>query len=128
MAMSVATVRGFPETLAAIRRLGERGPAAGLAALYREGERIVTEAKKRTPVATGALRASGQTVIDGPSRVVLAFGGAAVIYAVFVHENLSARHPNGEAKFLERPLLEAAKGMDARLAADVRREIERIGR
>jgi hypothetical protein len=127
MADKTLTVTGFPKLEAALRRLGDRGPRAGLGALYREGERIMTEAKRRTPVATGALRASGQVVTDGPTRVVLAFGNAAATYAVFVHEDLQARHMNGEAKFLERPLLEAARDMDKRLAAEVRREVERLG-
>lgn len=119
---------GFPQLAAAIRALAERGPKAALGALYREGERIVTEAKRRTPVKWGHLRDSGQVVADGPTRVVLAFGNNAVTYAVPVHENLAARHPTGEAKFLERPLLEAARDIDARLAAEIRRDVERTGR
>lgn len=114
-------VTGFPQLTATLKRLGAAGEGAAGAALYREGERIMTEAKRRTPVLTGALRGSGQVVRDGPRRVILAFGNAAVTYAIFVHENLRAQHMVGEAKFLERPLLEAAKDMDARLAAEVRR-------
>lgn len=88
-------------------------------ALRVEGELIMTEAKKRTPVDTGALRASGH--VTGPDdsksqKVRLAFGGAAAPYAVFVHENLNARHHVGRAKFLESAALEAAPKMADRIA------------
>lgn len=46
----------------------------------------------------------------------------------YVHENLQARHPTGQAKFLEQPLNEARRGMDARLAADVKDAVAREAR
>ena len=119
-------MNGGPKLIAVLRRLGDAGPAAAGRALYHEGERIMTAAKRLTPVRFGALRNSGQVVAESATRVVLAFGNDAVSYAVYVHENLQARHHVGQAKFLERPLLEAARGLDARLAADVRRQIERV--
>lgn len=117
----------MPKLTAALRGLGTDGPAAAGRALYHEGERIMTEAKRLTPVKTGALRNSGHVVAESETRVVLAFGGAAASYAVIVHENLQARHPLGQAKYLEQPMLSAISGMDARLAADVRKQIEKMG-
>ena len=115
-----------------MRALGNNSPRFAAIALYREAERIMTAAKALTPVLTGALRASGQVASpevhgDG-ARVTMGFGNSAVGYAIHVHENLQARHPVGQAKFLEQPLNEARSGMDARLAADVRAEIERAAR
>lgn len=90
------------------------------AALREEAEIEMTEAKRRTPVLTGALRASGH--VTGPTaaadgvEVKLAFGGPAAPYALAVHENMEAFHANGEAKFLERTLNESVPHMAGRLA------------
>jgi hypothetical protein len=35
--------------------------------------------------------------------------GYTAAYAIFVHEDLEANHPNGEAKFLERPARERSR-------------------
>jgi len=60
---------------------------------------VEREAKQRTPVRTGRLRASliskqYQSVLEGEVSTD-------VYYAIYVHENLRARHKIGEAKFLE---------------------------
>lgn len=94
--------------------------AAAGRALREEGERIMTNAKQRTPVATGALRASGHvTGPDADTSVHLIFGGPAADYAVYVHERLGVHHPNGEAKFLEHAVLEAERDLGARLATRI---------
>ena len=127
--MADVTFRGFREFKAALRALGAAAPAFARRALVVEAEQIMTQAKRLTPVMTGALRASGQVVADETrARVVLGFGNSAVGYAVPVHENLQARHPGGQAKFLEQPLMEALRGMDARLAAAIKADVERITR
>jgi hypothetical protein len=109
----------------ALQRYGQAQPSRAAGALYREGERIMTEAKRRTPVDTGALRASGfvhPPVVTGQRiTLLLGFGGAAAPYALIVHEDLQARHTVGQAKYLESVLHEALPGMDDRLAADLER-------
>ena len=115
-----------------IRALGDASPRFAGIALFREAERIMTKAKALTPVLTGALRASGQVVppeMHGDRvRVTMGFGNSAVGYAVHVHENLQARHPVGQAKFLEQPFNEAMSDMDDRLALVIRDEIARAAR
>ena len=115
-----------------LRRFGQAAAQVAAAALFREGERIMTVAKGRTPVDTGALRGSGHVVppetTAAGATVLLGFGGAAAPYAVYVHEDMTARHVVGEAKFLERSVDEARRGMDARLAADVKATLERVTR
>jgi hypothetical protein len=97
--------------------------AAGQA-LREEAEIEMTEAKMRTPVDTGALRASGR--VEGPRvssdevAVSLQFGDAAATYALYVHENLEAHHPVGEAKFLEKTLIESQPHMADRIARRLR--------
>ena len=126
------TVTGFAEFTRLLRTLGIKAPIAAGGALYREAERIMTAAKSRTPVDTGALRASGAVsqpdMTTNGVTVEMGFGNTSVNYAVVVHERLDVFHPTGEAKYLEKAVDEARRGMDARLAADVGRDIEREAR
>jgi hypothetical protein len=109
------------------RRLNELAQGLGAEvgnALRAEAEIEMTEAKRRTPVLTGVLKGSGH--VTGPRfrgrniTVELKFGGPAAPYAVAVHENLEAFHKNGEAKFLERPLMESAPHLAARVARRIK--------
>ena len=89
-------------------------------ALRSVGEVWMTEAKKRTPVDTGVLRSSGH--VRGPEKVgtswqvTLVFGGPAASYAAIVHENLSTRHPVGQAKYLESVVAERRAGLSREVA------------
>ena len=125
-------ITGAAAIQARLQRLGTEAPQALGAALYRQGERIMTEAKRRTPVDTGTLKASGavlQPVVRGREvTVTLGFGGPAVGYAIHVHENLTARHPVGQAKFLESALFEASRTLAADLARDLDAALARLGR
>ncbi|MBC8587108.1 HK97-gp10 family putative phage morphogenesis protein [Paratissierella segnis] len=58
-----------------------------------------------TPKDTGTLRGSAFTEAENTSKpsVIVGFDEE---YAIFVHENLEAHHPVGQAKFLEQPLNE----------------------
>lgn len=101
-------VVGAAELLARIKAIAETAPVLVGRGMFVAGERIMEEAKAETPVDTGALRSSGHVdlpVVDGTDiTVTLGFGGAAVDYAVYVHEDLSAKHDDGKAKYLEDPL------------------------
>lgn len=111
-----------------LKRLADKFPDYVGAALYQEAQIEMTEAKRRTPVDTGRLRASGRVAL--PVRegrrisVTLSFGGAAAPYAIYVHENLEANHASppfggGQAKFLESTINESAPYMLARIARRV---------
>jgi len=114
------TVRGADAIAARLARLARALPQAVAAALFEEAQIEMTEARERTPVDTGALRASGmvhQPSIDGGDiSVALTFGSTAVGYAVQVHEDLDAFHPVGQAKFLESTLNESRPHIPARVA------------
>jgi hypothetical protein len=105
------------------RKLAKLGSSAidvfGVA-LYQEAEIEMTEAKRRTPVKTGALRASGAvrrlSRVSRDLAVVLGFGGPAVQYALRVHEDVEMFHRVGQAKYLESVLLESAPYIAARVA------------
>lgn len=90
------------------------------AALYAEALKIQRESMKRTPVDTGALRASHVTRIaqddDDAIEVIIQVGGPSASYAVHVHEDLEAAHTVGQAKFLESSLYDAEPGLMKRVA------------
>jgi hypothetical protein len=94
------------------------GPPSLLAALFQEANVILTASKQDyVPVDTGALRASGfvepPVVTPEGGSVTLGFGGPSAPYAVIVHEDLTKRHPVGQAKYLEIPLRARIEGMAA---------------
>jgi len=106
-------MKGAREFERRLARLAQAAPLvrAAAKALYTEAELVMTEAKKRTPVDTGALRSSGLVeppLLTGASvEVSFGFGGPAAPYAVVQHERLDYRHTVGQAKFLEQPFNEA---------------------
>jgi len=125
-------IKGMEELSRRLSLLAEALPEAVGNALRAEAEIEMTEAKRRTPVDTGALRASGNVqgpIQDGNDQmVILGFGGPAgtgnqgetnlmdVGYAVYVHEDEEKFHPVGEAKFLENTLLKSAPHLADRVA------------
>jgi hypothetical protein len=99
-------------------------------ALFQEASIEMTESKRRVPVDTGVLRASG--FVDKPElkggvhSITMAYGGAASEYALIVHEDLTAFHPHGEAKYLESVLRESEPFMAGRIAA--RLALNKVGK
>jgi len=94
-----------------LRRAGKRGTTALGAGLYAVGNEIMSDAKRRSPVDMGVMRASGYvTLPQGRSDLVVevGFGGAAKDYVVVQHEDTSLNHPVGESKFLEKALRDKA--------------------
>ena len=76
--------------------------------------------KDRTPVKSGALvRSERATVYEKSDEMGVQWsaGNEATDYAVHVHENLKARHPNGgQAKFIESVVVEETPRYPQRLA------------
>jgi len=100
--------------------------------LFKQGNIIMTQAKELTPVLTGALRSSGY--VESPKRVkdkilvTMGFGGTAQKYAVYVHENMTARHnPPTQAKFLETPARAAKRRIRTGLVNAVSKVVKAIG-
>ncbi len=146
---STFTLTGMEPLQAKLAQLGVAMPTVAAGALYREAERIMTRSKNEfVPAHHDVLKTSGQVqlpVIAGSVvTVVMGYGGAASAYALAVHEHLSEHsppswvaaeaaghpvqfHPSGRGpKYLERPLNEARSGMDARLGADIAKEVARL--
>lgn len=118
--MASTYVKGITTVTANISRLRKNLPKAALAALYADAQQIEAVSRSRTPVLTGALRDSHETILfEGEARVTITVGGSDAPYAIYVHENLSANHPIGQAKFLETALLEAVPEMAGRIASSI---------
>ena len=117
-------VSGLDRVVANLERIGEQMVTRAEAALYQEAELIMTTAKERTPIKTGALRSSGH--VKAPTRtrsqvsVRLGFGGTAAPYAIAVHENLNAYHRVGRAKFLESAIVDALPTLAPKIMLRVR--------
>lgn len=123
------TVKGADQVVRKLRTLAARFPNEVGRAMFQEAQIEMTEAKRRTPVDTGALRASG--TVHAPTlkfnrdvEVVLSFGSVAVGYATRVHEDLDAFHKVGQAKYLESTLNESRPFLAARIARRI--ELERL--
>jgi hypothetical protein len=112
---------GLKESVRKLREHLQKRPDQVAAALYQEAQVIMTEAKRRTPVDTGALRASGHVGLperEGSKLTVpMSFGTE---YAIYVHENLEAKHPVGQARFLASAVEDAAPGLSERVATRVK--------
>lgn len=97
--------------------------AAG-ASLYQSAEMVMTKSKEEfVPVKTGALRSTGMVQlpeIDSKSvSVTLSYGGPSVDYAIIVHEDMTAHHPHGQAKYLETPLKASLEQIANKLSEDL---------
>ncbi len=88
------------------------------AGMFAEAVLIEQESRNRTPVLTGALRASHETMepeINGDRILVrIVVGGPAAPYAVEVHEKVEIPHRNGRSKFLQSAMEEAAESYFSR--------------
>ena len=92
-------MKGASEMVSTLKRIAAKFPDRVAAALYQIAQQILTEAKRRCPVASdgGMLRASG--MVSKPVRsgrgvsVTISFGGAAIAYAIAVHETISRHDP-----------------------------------
>ena len=90
---------GIKKSLEDLRR---RIPPAMRAA----GETLLEESNKLVPVLTGVLKKSGKVTYKGRGLNTEFSIGYSADYAVYVHEDLTKHHPNGQAKFLETAILQ----------------------
>lgn len=82
-----------------LRKIAAKFPDKVAASLYQIAQQMMTESKRRCPVAKdgGVLRASG--LVSSPVRngrkisVTLSYGGAASAFAISVHETPSPHDP-----------------------------------
>lgn len=110
------------------RRIVKALPEETRRALLEDTEIDATECRKRVPVRFGNLK--GTIHVEDQSKgnqakVAIVAGGPAAPYAVYVHEDLEAFHPNGEAKFIESVIKESAPHKLQRVAARI--DLSKLG-
>ena len=100
---------GEKELLAKIKAMGPAGMNAARKVIYRKAEEIAGKAKDEVPVDTGALKSTIHVELDedqNSTSASIVAGGPSAGYGAIVHEDLTARHVVGGAKYIERPFLE----------------------
>lgn len=124
-------LRGKAAVMRQLQRHGKAAKDEYARALHREAQAIMRKSQKIVPVDTGELKRSAfvrqpRRVYkqDLPYEIVMGYGNVDVRYAMAVHERLDVYHkPPTQAKYLERPMKEAAVGMSERIAAAIRRKL-----
>jgi len=113
--------RGLAEWQRNLQRIAKRFPEEIERALTIEAKIELKEAQRRVPYDTGKLHDSGKVLppIRTQNRILVPIIFDAP-YAVYVHEDPDAFHPNGQWKFLESVLNESAPHMAERVAKRVR--------
>ena len=99
-------ITGLQEFQQHLNRLKNSYHGRAGASLYKFATMIKNDARDRAPKKTGELRKSGRVhdpISSGDGRISckITFGNEKAYYAIYVHEDLNAKHTNGEAKFLE---------------------------
>lgn len=102
-----------------LKRLAREGMAEGLTLA---AERVRAVATPLTPIQYGDLR-SGHTVVPATPDTLESAVTNDVSYAIYVHEDLSARHPVGQAKFLEKATRDSAGDVEKIVGAAVKRKL-----
>jgi hypothetical protein len=115
-------ITGAKQAQSRFLAIARKTPQLVAGVMLTQAEATMTLAKSLTPVDTGALRSSGQVDIPSIGMRSVVTMGFHTDYAIFVHEDLSAHHPVGQAKFLEtavnsrRPVIEQAMAVAMRAA------------
>lgn len=119
-----AEVTGVEQTIRAIGAAKAKTTKTVAELLQKCGEVILKKAKELCPVETGALRDSGRIEVTGTgmgTRVNVQFGGPAAPYALYVHENLEAKHASPTTAQWVTHAVRATRGTTASIA---KRELE----
>lgn len=97
-------IHGIDRTKKRVERLAKADKQALRAGMWKAGRLLLRYSKPLVPVDTGNLKASGRVKVlnnsDKQPELIVSYNTR---YAVQVHEDLSAYHAVGQAKFLEEP-------------------------
>lgn len=97
-------LKGLKSAIKKHKKVTAKGLRVGL---FRAGLFLQRESQKIVPVDKNFLRPSATTRATGNDRSPEVVVGYGTDYALYVHEDMQARHkPGKSAKFLEKPLRE----------------------
>lgn len=111
MATLTAKLTGTGANRQHIREMIRTKPLKLRDGLYEAGLLLQRMSQQIVPIDTGNLKRSADTrdvtTTPGKFKIIVVYSTA---YAIYVHENLTARHAQGKtAKFLERPARDGLK-------------------
>lgn len=110
-------VNGIASLLGAIDKRIKRAPEAAAEAIEAEAYDLLHRSQAECPVDTGHLVSTGFVDIERTSTGAVGTIGYTADYALAVHENTAAEHPNGgKAKFLTDPLNASSDKLQRALA------------
>lgn len=113
-------MKGLNEIKANLAKVEARVAAATERGQQKAADHLLAASQPLVPVGeTGELKASGYATTKGRGLNAVATVGYSADYALKVHEDLEARHDDGQAKFLEQPAREEAPRMLAIVAAEL---------
>ena len=101
-------------------------PKSAMAGLLALGEKIMAIATQMVPVDTGQLRRSGYVAPEDIIHEGVVEVGFGTDYAVYVHENVSAAHVTGEARFLQKAVY-AVQNTALETIVNVADRVRRLG-
>lgn len=140
-----ATIRltGLGDLFKKLQKVSPSAQEAGKRVLTAAAKRVYAKSQALVPVDRedgGQLKASGKvnqaraakrtgrvtaSVIYGGARLALLTGDNP-IYAIVQHEDLTLKHDQGQAKFLEKPFVSEQANVMADLAAEIRKAEENL--
>jgi hypothetical protein len=132
MFTTTMSLSGFEEAQRQLQELQERTLEALKVGMAEEGDLLARVAQELCPIESGALVDSALVYPVEQKGDVLTcgvqFGGPSAPYAVVVHEDLEAHHPdpNRRAKFLTRAEDELSPGRSERLVRVIDRERSKL--
>lgn len=112
-----------------LRTLAKAYPAEAKKALHSEALSIQKASMRRTPVETGALRASHQTTtvdkgFGGKIISTIKVGGPAAPYAPEVHYRVELFHKVGQPLFLQAAMDEVKSTLAKKIAERIKKAVE----
>jgi hypothetical protein len=107
---------GLEDVLREVDKVTKTVTADSLQGAENAGYQILDLAKRNCPVKTGRMRNSGYVHVLGYEVEI----GFDTPYAATVHEDTSANHDTGEAKFLETPFKSADRLLPEAIVREAR--------
>lgn len=104
LAFSIKGDGGFAELDAWLANAPAVAGVGAEAAIKEIGQWVFDESQRLVPVDTGVLKATGSLQFEGGGFDTVAVISYFIFYAIYVHEDLTKHHPNGQAKFIEDPM------------------------
>jgi len=126
-------IKGHKETLKRFNRVKSNAVVGLIKQLNTEAEKVIQQAQVEVPKDTGALhdtirRDRTQVTKIRGIEIKIKAGGARAPYAIYVHEDLNARHASPtKARFLADPFKKAMRGVVGRLVRKINADLKKSG-